>query len=165
MSSSRPTCGQGDALPCGDLLLTGCGQRSDERAHTVLAKHLDYEVIPLRTVGAHWYDLDLAVAVIENPHTLAYDPRALDEPSQRRLRGLGTDLIEVSAEEAERFALNLVSDGTTVTMTTGAPKLAYELRARGLNVVELDTTELSKGGGGIRCTALTLDNPPTVGQP
>lgn len=156
--------GQGDALPCGDLLLAGCGQRSDERAHTVLARHLDYEVVPLRTVSAQWYDLDLAVAVIDNSHTLAYAPLALDEPSQRRLRGLGLDLIEVSAEEAERFALNLICDGTTVTMTTGAPKLAGELRARGLEVIELDTTELHKGGGGVRCTALTLDNPPIVGQ-
>lgn len=156
--------GQGDALACGELLLAGYGQRSDERVHTVLANHLDYEVVPLRTVSAQWYDLDLAIAVIGNPHTLAYYPRALDEPSQRRLHGLGLDLIEVSRQEAERFALNLVSDGTTVTMTTGAPKLAGELRARGLNVVELDTTELRKGGGGVRCTALTLNNPATVGQ-
>jgi N-dimethylarginine dimethylaminohydrolase len=52
--------------------------------------------------------------------------------------------------------LNLISDGTTVTMTSGAPRLAAELRERGLHVVELDTTELRKGGGGVRCTALTL---------
>lgn len=159
-----PFSGQGDALPCGELLLASYGQRSDERVHTVLAKHLGYEVVPLRTVSAYWYDLDLAIAVIDNPHTLAYDSRALDEPSQRRLRGLGLDLIEVSAEEAERFALNLISDGTTVTMTTGAPKLARELRDRELNVVELDTTELRKGGGGVRCTALTVDDSPTREQ-
>lgn len=164
IESSYPFSGQGDALACGELLLAGYGQRSDERVHTVLAKHLDYEVVPLRTVSAHWYDLDLAIAVIDNPHTLAYDPRALDEPSRRRLRGLGLDLIEVSPKEADRFALNLISDGTTVTMTTGAPKLARELRDRGLNVIELNTTELRKGGGGVRCTALTLDDPPALGQ-
>ena len=44
-------------------------------------------------------------------------------------------------------------------MTSGAPRLAADLRARGLTVVELDTTELHKGGGGVRCTALTLDTP------
>jgi N-dimethylarginine dimethylaminohydrolase len=53
--------------------------------------------------------------------------------------------------------LNLISDATTVTMTSGAPRLAADLRERGLHVVELATTELAKGGGGIRCTALTLD--------
>src|SRR3712207_8637145 len=47
-----------------------------------------------------------------------------DEPSRERIRGLGLDLIEVTTEEAERFALNLVSDGQTVTMTRGAPRLA-----------------------------------------
>ena len=44
-------------------------------------------------------------------------------------------------------------------MTSGAPRLAADLRARGFTVVELDTTELHKGGGGVRCTALTLDTP------
>ncbi|OII69320.1 MULTISPECIES: dimethylarginine dimethylaminohydrolase family protein [unclassified Streptomyces] len=151
--------GQGDALACGDLLLTGYGQRTDERMLGVLARELDYEVVPLRTVSPRWYDLDLAVGVVA-PDTLAYCPQALDAPSLRTLRGLGVELIDVSVEEAARFALNLVSDGTTVTMTRGVPRLAAALRDRGLEVVELATTELAKGGGGIRCTALTLDNPP-----
>jgi N-dimethylarginine dimethylaminohydrolase len=155
-----PFSGQGDALACGDLLLAGYGQRTDRRMHPVLARELGYDVVPLRTVSPRWYDLDLAVAVIANPHTLAYCPDALDEPSRGRLRGLELDLIEVSVEEAARLALNLVSDGTTVTMTRGAPRLAAALRERGLRVVELDTTEIAKGGGGVRCTALTLDNQP-----
>jgi N-dimethylarginine dimethylaminohydrolase len=154
-----PFSGQGDVLACGDLALAGYGQRTDRRMHAVLARELGYEVIPLRTTGARWYDLDLAVAVIRSPDTVAYCPQALDEPSRRRLRGAGLDLIEVSIEEARRFALNLISDGSTVTMSRCAPNLARELRERGLHVVELDTTELAKGGGGIRCTALTLDNP------
>ncbi|GIH16845.1 dimethylarginine dimethylaminohydrolase family protein [Rugosimonospora africana] len=154
-----PFSGQGDALACGDLLLAGYGQRTDRRMHAVLARELGYEVVPLRTVSSRWYDLDLALAVVEVGRTLAYCPDAFDEPSRRGLRGLGLELIEVSVEEAERFALNLISDGTTVTMTRGTPRLAAALRARGLRVVELDTTELAKGGGGVRCTALTLDNP------
>lgn len=156
--------GQGDALACGDLLLAAHGQRTDARMLDVLAGELDYEVVPLRTSGARWYDLDLAVGVV-SPRTLAYCPQALDEGSVRTLRGLGLDLIEVSVEEAARFALNLVSDGVTVTMAQGAPRLAAALRERGLEVVELDTTELAKGGGGIRCTALTLDNPPAAPRP
>lgn len=152
--------GQGDALAVGDLLLAGYGQRTDRRMHAILARELGYEVASLRTVSPRWYDLDLAVAVIGDPHTVAYCPQALDPPSRRCLLGLGLDLVEVSVEEAARLALNLVSDGTTVTMSRGAPRLAGVLRDRGLRVVELDTTELAKGGGGIRCTALSLDNPP-----
>jgi N-dimethylarginine dimethylaminohydrolase len=157
--------GQGDALACGDLLLAGHGQRTDRRMHGVLAEYLGYdadEIVPLRTVSTQWYDLDLAIAVI-SPDTLAYYPPALEEPSRRRLQGLrtdrGIDLIEVSTAEAVRFALNLISDGSTITMSAEAPELAGNLRARGLAVVELDTTELRKGGGGVRCTALTLDTP------
>lgn len=139
-------------------MLAGYGQRTDRRMHAVLAEELDYEVVPLRTVSSRWYDLDLAVAIIDS-RTVAYCPQALDEPSRWRLRGLGLDLIEVPVDEAARFALNLISDGATVTMTRGAPYLAGALRARTLRVVELDTTELAKSGGGVRCTALTLDNP------
>lgn len=126
--------------------------------HAVLGRELGYEIVPLRTVSSRWYDIDLAVAIIDK-HTVAYCPRALDAPSRRRLRRLGLELIEVSIEEATQFGLNLVSDGITVTMTRGAPRLAAELRSRGLLVVELATYELGKGGGGVRCTALTLDNP------
>lgn len=165
LDAPYPFSGQGDALACGDLLLAGYGQRTDRRMHGVLSEYLDYdvdEIVPLRTVSAQWYDLDLAVAVI-SPSIVAYHLSALDESSCRRLQGLrterGIDLIDVSAAEAARFALNLISDGSTVTMTSGAPRLAADLRARGLTVVELDTTELHKGGGGVRCTALTLDTP------
>ncbi|WP_457147557.1 dimethylarginine dimethylaminohydrolase family protein [Mycobacterium sp. URHB0021] len=151
-----PFSGQGDALPCGPMLLAGSGQRTDLRMHAMLEDHLGVQVVPLCTSGPLWYDLDLAVAVIDAPDTIAYCPEALDEASVNTLHGLGLDLIKVTVEEAANFALNLISDGTTVTMTTGAPMLAADLRDRGLHVVELDTTELRKGGGGVRCTALTL---------
>ncbi|MET8849753.1 arginine deiminase-related protein [Amycolatopsis sp. NPDC004625] len=157
IESPYPFSGQGDALACGDLLLAGYGQRTDPRAHDVVAEFLGYGIVPLRTTGPRWYDLDLVVAVL-GPALLAYYPDALDAPSRARLRGLGLELIEVGEREATAFALNLVSDGTTVTMTAGAPELAGRLRERGLTVVELDTTQLRKGGGGVRCTALTLDN-------
>ena len=157
-----PFSGQGDALAIGDVVLAGYGQRTDRRMHDVLAQELGYQVVPLRTVSPCWYDLDLAVAVIDS-QTLAYCPDALDEPSRRRLRELGMHLIEVSVAEAARVALNLISDGDTVTMSRGAPRLAATLRARGLRVVELTTTELAKGGGGVRCTALTLDDTPAGG--
>jgi len=155
--------GQGDALSCGDLLLVGLGQRTDDRAAGWLARELDCEAVPLRTAGPRWYDLDLAVGVLSE-QALAYCPEALDARSVRTLRGLGVELVEVAVEEAARFALNLVSDGTTVTMTSRAPLLAAVLRDRGLRVIELDTTELAKGGGGIRCTALTLDNAVNLDQ-
>ena len=151
--------GQGDALPCGELLLAAHGQRTDRRVHDLLAGTLGYEVVSLQTVSARWYDLDLALAVID-PQTLAWCPSAFDELSRRRILDLGRELVEVSPGEAANFALNLVSDGATVTMADRAPRLAATLRARGLQVVELATGQLAKGGGGVRCTALTLNPAP-----
>jgi N-dimethylarginine dimethylaminohydrolase len=148
--------GQGDALLCGDVLLTGHGHRTDQRMHGFLAECLGHEVVGVRTVGDAFYDIDLAVAPIDG-RTVAWCPDAFDGPSRDRVRDLGLDLLEVSLVEAEQFALNLVSDGTTVTMNDAVPGFAERLRARGLHVVELAVPELSKGGGGVRCTALTLD--------
>ncbi|WP_369201209.1 dimethylarginine dimethylaminohydrolase family protein [Streptomyces sp. PU-14G] len=155
--------GQGDALACGRLLLAGYGRRTDQRMHGFLADLFGHEVVPLHTVSDQWYDVDLAVAVIDED-TLGYYPGALDDPSRGRLADLGLELIEVESAEAHAFALNLVSDGDTVTMTRGAPRFAATLRERGLTVVELNTSELRKGGGGVRCTALTLDNQTTSGS-
>lgn len=163
LEAPHPFSGQGDALPWGELLLAGYGQRTDRRMHAFLRHHLGYEIVPLRTVDARWYDLDLAVAVIDDA-TLAYCPEALDRASRRRLHALGCDLVEVSVAEAAQFALNLVSDGCTVTMTDRTPRLAAALRERGLVVDEVGTAQLAKGGGGVRCTSLTLDNPPPTGD-
>ena len=155
--------GQGDALVCGELLLAAHGQRTDVRMHDVLAETFGYQVVSLRTTGPQWYDLDLAIAVIDDD-VLAWCPTAFDEPSRCRVRELGLELIEVGDDEAGRFALNLISDGTTVTMTDAAPHLAQGLRDRGLEIIELSTAQLAKGGGGVRCTALSLNPAPARSQ-
>lgn len=149
--------GQGDALPCGNLLLAGTEWRTDIRTHAVLRDVLGYEVVSLHTVNARWYDIDIAIAVI-HPQLIAYCPEAFDAPSQRIIADLPVEKIPVTLAETSNFALNLVSDGSTITMSEGAPGLAAALREREFKVIELKTTELKKGGGGIRCTSLTLDN-------
>ena len=149
--------GQGDALAFGSRLFAGSGWRTDAAVHPVIADTLGYDVVPVHTISDRWYDIDLAIAVI-TPETVAWCPEAFDPRSRSTIRELsGVELIEVSLEEAELFALNLVSDTDTVTMTTGAPELAQTLRDRGFRVVELSTEQLKKGGGGVRCTALALD--------
>jgi N-dimethylarginine dimethylaminohydrolase len=42
-------------------------------------------------------------------------------------------------------------------MSNRAPRLAAELRKRGLKVASPEVTELVKGGGFIRCVSLTLE--------
>lgn len=177
--------GQGDALACGDFLFCGNGYRSDEAAQKFAADTLGYTRIQLQTIpqldevgrpvvnaisgweDSFFYDIDLALSIIRHPSgdtpgLIAYCPEAFTDESRTTLEELqktgDIEAIVVSLEEAEQaFACNLVSTGETVVMGDGAPKLKSELETRGLTVLTPHIRELSKGGGYIRCTTLTLD--------
>lgn len=168
--------GQGDALPCGNLLFAGQTYRTDPRMHQFIADELGFEVISLETVpfldengqplvnnvtgwpDSFFYDIDLAISILKTD-LIAWCPEAFTPESQQKIRGLSIEKIEVSYEEAvEGFACNLVSTGETVVMSNRAPKLQAVIEAKGLKTVTPDITELSKGGGYIRCTTLTLNN-------
>lgn len=177
--------GQGDALACGDYLFCGKGYRSDEAAQAFAAEALGYTRVQLQTIpqldergqpvinpisgweDSFFYDIDLALSIIRHPNEsqpglIAYCPNAFTPESRLLLAevtsGSDIDAITVSLEEAEEaFACNLVSTGETVIMGDGAPRLKGELEARGLTVLTPHIQELSKGGGYIRCTTLTID--------
>ncbi len=177
--------GQGDALPCGNYLFMGSEYRTDLNAHDFVAQTLGYEVIGLQTIpkrrffgwgprvinrqtgwpDSYYYDLDLALAVLRFPGEgqkglIAWCPSAFTKASRQKLRGFeGVEKIEVSRKEATKgLALNLVSTGETVIMSTDAPQFRAELEKRGFKVLTPSVKELRKGGGFIRCTSLTLDN-------
>jgi len=174
--------GQGDSLACGNLLFCGSGYRSDVASQKFVAKKLGYKRIQLQAIpeldknkkpvtnhasgwpDSFFYDIDLAIAIIKEPTDkekglIAYCPEAFMPKSRKLLEKLDSvDKIEVSISEAKKgFATNLVSTGETVIMSAHAPKLTAELEKRGLQVLTADITELSKGGGFIRCITLTLD--------
>lgn len=176
--------GQGDALPCGDILFTQSPYRTTTDAHPYLKDWLGFkELVALKTKPARWlgfgparknkitgwpdsptYDIDLAIAVLKPPTDgqkglIAYCPAAFKSSSRRFLKNYDkVDKITVSHKEALRaFALNLVSTGETVVMNSGAPDFEEALRQHGLRPVPLDLHELRKGGGSIRCSTLTLD--------
>jgi N-dimethylarginine dimethylaminohydrolase len=169
--------GQGDALPCGGYLLCGATYRSDPAVHRFLADALGYEVVSLQTVPARdaggapvinsasgwpdsfFYDIDLAIAVLRDD-LIAWCPEAFEPESQRIIRGLALQKIEVSLDEAVNgFACNLISTGETVIMSAHAPRLWAAIESAGLATITPEISELLKGGGYIRCTTLTLSNP------
>lgn len=174
--------GQGDALPCGDLLFCGSTYRSDEEAQTFAADTLGFRRIQLRAVPLYddegnkainqssgwadsfYYDIDLALSVIKAPTptekgVIAYCPEAFVPESRKLIEDLDeVEKIAVSEAEAkEAFACNLVSTGQTVVMSAKAPELRAALETRGITVITPNITELAKGGGYIRCTTLTLE--------
>lgn len=176
--------GQGDALPCGNMVFTQSPYRTTVDAHPYLMTELGFtELIVLETEPAvdndgkpiinaitglpdsPTYDIDLALAVLKMPSDsnrglIAYCPEVFKPSSQKILSDFYlVDKIIVTKQEAlEAFALNLLSTGETVVMNSGAPKFQADLEAHGLKTVALDLPELRKGGGSIRCSTLTLDN-------
>lgn len=177
--------GQGDALPCGDFLFCGNGYRSDISAQKFAADTLGFTRIQLQTVpqldseGAQvinpvsgwedsfYYDIDLALSILRAPQDgkpalIAYCKEAFTPESLTTLENLPTDIFEsiiISEDEARKaFAANLVSTGSSVVMSSGAPKLKSELEQRGFTVYTPEINELSKGGGYIRCTSLSLSS-------
>jgi len=173
--------GQGDALPCGDLLFCGSGYRSDTEAQAIVADTLGFRRIQLQTVpqldevgqpiinhssgwaDSFYYDIDLALSVLRAPSDgrkglIAYCPEAFTPESRATLEQLDeVEKIIVSEHEAkEAFACNLVSTGSTVVMSAHAPEFSRELEARGFSLLKPEIHELLKGGGYIRCTTLTL---------
>lgn len=178
--------GQGDALPCGDMVFTQSPYRTVRATHPYLESLLGFkEVIALETKPARrWfglgpaktnkitglpdsptYDIDLALAILKFPEDgqkglIAYCPDVFKRASRNFLRSYdAVDKIEISRKEAlTAYALNLVSTGETVIMNAGAPEFQTALKAHGLKTVVLELPELKKGGGSIRCSTLTLDN-------
>jgi N-dimethylarginine dimethylaminohydrolase len=167
--------GQGDALPCGNLLFTGTGYRNDPRIHRFLADTLGYEVIGLQTMpeldergrpvtnqvtglpDSFFYDIDLAISILRED-LIAWCPEAFTPESQEKMEALAIKKIKVSLDEALNFGCNLISSGETVVMGTHVPKLTAAIESHGLRVLPVELNELAKGGGYIRCTTLTLDN-------
>lgn len=173
--------GQGDALPCGDLLFCGSSYRSDVRAQAFTAETLGFRRIQLQAVplldvdgrpvvnassgwlDSFYYDIDLALSVLRAPENgkkglIAYCKEAFTPESQQILEELEeVEKILVSEKEAkEAFACNLVSTGETVVMSAHAPEFTSKLIAQGFEVITPHISELAKGGGYIRCTTLTL---------
>ena len=166
--------GQGDCLPCGNLMFVGSKYRTDPRMHKFLADKLGFEVIGLQTVpelnssgqpvinkvtglpNSFFYDLDLGIAVLTT-ELIAWCPEAFLPESQEKIRSLNIEKIEVSLDEAQKhFACNLVSTGETVVLSPSAVELKAAIEARGLKTLTPDIRELYKGGGYIRCTTLTI---------
>lgn len=166
--------GQGDALPVGDdLIFMGMGWRTDPQMAKELATYFQRLVLPLSTIpdtldpsNSRFYDLDLAVAVLRD-NLIACCLEALTTDSQRRIallpRDQGIEVIEVSMAEALTGTLNLISDGQNVMMPlANAPNFQASLVDRGFTVYGMEVSELWKGGGAVRCTALDIHGAPIV---
>jgi N-dimethylarginine dimethylaminohydrolase len=147
--------GEGDFLLTGERILAGTGLRSDPRAVKEVQEYFGRPVVALQLVDPRFYHLDTALARLD-ADTVAYWPGAFAPQSQDVLRELFPDAILADEREASALALNMVSDGSTVIMTTECDELAERIVERGFAVLRASTSELRRAGGGAKCCVLEL---------
>jgi N-dimethylarginine dimethylaminohydrolase len=147
--------GEGDHLVIGDVILAGSGFRSDPDAALEVSRVFDREVLSLTLVDERFYHLDTALAVLDED-TVAYWPGAFDGRSRRLLGQRWPDAIVATEADAVAFGLNACSDGHHVVLAAGATGLAAALRARDYEPILLDTSELQRSGGSVKCCTLEL---------
>jgi N-dimethylarginine dimethylaminohydrolase len=145
--------GEGDYLPVGDVILGGSGFRTDPRSHDEVAAFFGREVIALDLIDPRFYHLDTALAVLTDG-LIAYWPGAFSPTSQGVLRERFPDAVLADEADAAAFGLNACSDGTQVVMSDGARRLQAAFHERGLATVGIDTSELQKAGGSVKCCTL-----------
>jgi len=144
--------GSGDALwhPGKRLVWGGCGFRSDAASYEELARLYGAPVVVLKLVNERFPQLDTCFCPLTQETVLIY-PSAFDAASLELIFRLFPVIITAAEPEAVRqMACNaVVVSGKTVILQRGAVNAARHLAALGLDIVEVDTSEFIKGGGGI----------------
>lgn len=150
---------EGDFAAVGDLVLAGYGFRTDPRGHAELSEVAGMPVVSLKLVDPRFYHLDVALTVLSDSPgygQIAWYPAAFSSGSQRIVRRLFPDAIEVSDHDALVLGLNSVSDGHHVMVPAAAQDYADQLRRGGFEPVPVELGELLKGGGSIKCCTQEL---------
>ncbi|HKW10683.1 MAG TPA: arginine deiminase family protein [Gemmatimonadaceae bacterium] len=147
---TRPaTLDGGDVLRVERRIFVGISRRTNTAAVEQLTRLLgpyDYEVIPVSVAGAlHLKSACTSVGgqgLLANPEWVDVRPFAHME------------IIPVDPSEA--WGASVLDVDGRVVMLTGFPGTAGTLRDRGLDVHEIDLTELRKAEGGPTCLSILL---------
>lgn len=146
--------GAGDAIWDFDAMKVygGYGFRTDLAIYKDLEALTKCQVIPLELKDERFYHLDTCFVALGQSRA-AYVEEAFTPQGLSALRANLKDLIRIPIEEAlSNFAGNaFCPDGVNVVLQSGAREFTAQLKARGLNVIEVETAEYMKAGGSVFC--------------
>ena len=141
------------------LIVVGCsGVRTDEAGTDQLLGWFEAEgwegvVVPF---DDHFCHLDVLFSMVADDLALAF-PEALPPEFVRLAGDRGIRLVPVTYDEAIEIQANVLAlgDGRVVS-PSGHAAVNGRLRAEGLEVLEPDLSEITKGGGSAHCTTQPL---------
>jgi arginine deiminase len=142
----------------GSVLIGSGETRTQEVAARQLAAWFEADGWEARVqeFPERYVHIDVLVAIL-GEKLAAVCAEVLPASAIHWLREKGFDLIEVSAEQAFTLGVNGISlGGDRVISATGAKDLNAALRARGIEVIELDLSMFTLGGGGAHCLGQAL---------
>ena len=152
--------GAGDAIwdATRGLLWCGYAQRSTRDMEFFLAETFGVPTVGLELADPRFYHLDTCVCVLARGDLMVHAP-ALTARSLSLLRDLAGDrLIEVSAADANRLAVNAVCIGDDVVLTHASDDLRARLASRGYRVHVAALDPFIRAGGAACCLTLRLDH-------
>jgi dimethylargininase len=139
----------GDILPLGRRLYVGASGRSNGAGMAQLAAHVaphGYEVVPVPTQGC----LHLKSAATEvAERLLLVNPAWVDASIFA-----GWDSLPVHPDEPD--GANALRIGEIVLHAAGARRTGRRLDAIGIQVIPLDTTELTRAEAGVTCCSVLV---------
>jgi N-dimethylarginine dimethylaminohydrolase len=140
-------------------VLIGCGgARTQEEGALQVKQWFDAEgwETKLAFIDEYYVHIDLMVVPIAEKLTAVC--LACTEPGiVDWLKSKGHEIIDVPFQDTMALGCNFMSIGKDRVIAPAASKtLAEQLKARGFEVALVDTSEISKTGGGIHCMAQAL---------
>lgn len=151
--------GSGDAVwhPGRRLIWGGHGFRTAPAMFAVVAEVFETPVILLKLVNERFYRLDTCFCPLTPEAALIY-PAAFDAAGLEMILKIFPIVVTSSeADAVSRMCCNsAVWRSKTAFIPKGAAAAAGHMRALGLDVVEVDTSEFVKSGGGVYCLKQSL---------
>ncbi|MGI8793277.1 MAG: dimethylarginine dimethylaminohydrolase family protein, partial [Acidimicrobiales bacterium] len=148
--------GAGDALPFGDVLVSGYRQRSDAASHAYLSKLTGAAVRSVELPDERFYHLDITFCPLDDRRAMVV-PAGWDSYGQAVLEALVPEPLVLEVDEGDDFCANSVVVGTNIVMPHCPPRVGRQLEAWGFSVEVVDVSEFTKAGGACRCLTLALD--------
>jgi N-dimethylarginine dimethylaminohydrolase len=141
-----------------NLFWMGYGQRSDAAACHAVEQEFGVDVVALELADSRFYHMDTALRPLPGGEVIYY-PNAFTAAGRAEIcrRMPAEQRIEISFDDARRFAANAVSIDNAIMLSKCSNRLRAAIEARGYRVITTPLNSFLRSGGSAFCLTLRLD--------
>jgi N-dimethylarginine dimethylaminohydrolase len=149
--------GEADVVITGPYILCGYHQKTDLQAYVQISEALGKTLIPLELKDERFYHLNSGFCYLNKDSALLY-PHAFEPNSLKFLKNVIKNVITVTLEEALNGCCSSIVIGKKLIMPSLCQRTIQMMKLLGYQVFEVDISEYTKAGNGLRSLVLTLEN-------